>query len=244
PLMERHPGEAVKNNVFGTLNIVEASDKYQVSRFVLVSTDKAVKPTNIMGATKRISELIIQAYNHQSATEFVAVRFGNVLGSNGSVIPLFLKQIEKGGPLTVTHREVTRFFMTISEAATLVIQAGIMAAGGEIFILDMGKPVRIYDLAESLIRMIGMEPHRDIQIEITGLRPGEKLYEELLLDGEVRMTPHPKLFVAGSSNVDFEELKTRLEELNHLQEEHEIKEKIRDIVPEYNYSNSYDNDTD
>ena len=185
PLMEKSPNESIKNNCLGTLNLVKLADKYRVDNFVLISTDKAVRPTNIMGATKRICEMIIQTYAKKSEhTRFAAVRFGNVLGSNGSVIPLFLKQIEEGGPVTVTDREITRFFMTIPEAVSLVLQAGLFAEGGEIFVLDMGEPVKIYDLAKNLIKMKGYEPGRDIEIEIVGLRPGEKLYEEILMDEE------------------------------------------------------------
>lgn len=197
PLMEVSPNEAVKNNCLGTLNTVQLADQYGVGTFVLISTDKAVRPTNIMGATKRICEMIIQTYNKKSETKFVAVRFGNVLGSNGSVIPLFLKQIDKGGPVTVTHREITRYFMTIPEAVSLVLQAGLYAKGGEIFVLDMGKQVKIYDLAESLIKLKGYKPYTDIDIEIVGLRPGEKLYEEILMDEEGLEKTENKLIFIG-----------------------------------------------
>ena len=196
PLMELSPNEAIKNNCLGTLNTVKVADKYKVKKFVLISSDKAVRPTNVMGATKRICEMIIQAYNKMSKTDYVAVRFGNVLGSNGSVIPLFLKQIDNGGPVTVTHKEITRYFMTIPEAVSLILQAFCYAEGGEIFVLDMGEPVKIYDLAKKIIRYRGYEPGEDIKIKITGLRPGEKLYEELLMDEEgLQSTPNKLIHI-------------------------------------------------
>lgn len=233
PLMEENPQEAIKNNVFGTLNLIEAADEYEVSRFVQISTDKAVNPTNIMGASKRICEMLIQAYDKKSETEYVAVRFGNVLGSNGSVIPLFKKQIAGGGPVTLTHEEITRFFMTIPEAVQLVLQSGSMAKGGEIFVLDMGEPVKIIDLAEELIKLSGFEPYEDIDIKIIGLRPGEKLYEELLMDEEgIQNTKYKKIYIGKPQSFDVEKLKQRLKIFDDMTDEN-IKEKIKSIVNTY-----------
>lgn len=238
PLMEDSPGEAVKNNVFGTLNVVEAADKYNVEKFVLISTDKAVNPTNAMGASKRLCETIIQSMAERSKTDFCAVRFGNVLGSNGSVIPLFKKQIAMGGPVTVTHRNITRFFMTIPEASQLVLQAGAFASGGEIFILDMGEPVEIYELAKDLIRLSGFEPEKDIEIQFTGLRPGEKLYEEVLMSEEgMRFTAHNKIFAAQPAKYDLDNLKEKFEELKFIcnsGNSEDIKAKLQELVPTYN----------
>ncbi len=238
PLMELHPEEAIKNNVFGTWNVTHAADKAGVERFVLISSDKAVNPANVMGATKRIAELIGQAINTKSKTEFVAVRFGNVLGSNGSVIPIFKHQIEMGGPVTVTHPEMTRFFMTIPEAAQLVIQAGASADGGEIFILDMGQPVKILDLAENMIRLSGLEPYEDIDIKICGLRPGEKLYEELLLNEEgIQRTKNDKIYVARPLFTDYALLNRKHELINQgIQNGVDgvtIREYIKDLVPTF-----------
>lgn len=237
PLMERSPKEAIKNNVFGTLNVVEAANAHDVERFVLISTDKAVNPTNVMGASKRLCEMIVQSMAAQSKTKFVGVRFGNVLGSNGSVIPLFKKQIEEGGPVTVTHKDIIRYFMTIPEASQLVIQAGGMANGGELFILNMGDPVRIYDLAEDLIRLSGLKPHEDIEIEITGLRPGEKLYEELLMAEEgMKNTTHEKIFIGSPNDINFKMLKFSLEkmmELIPIASDEEVKERLTVLVPTY-----------
>ena len=237
PLMEDSPKEAIKNNVFGTYKLSKVADKYNVKKFVLISTDKAVNPTNIMGATKRLCEMIIQAMNNESETDFVAVRFGNVLGSNGSVIPLFKKQIANGGPVTVTHKNITRFFMLIPEAAQLVLQAGALAKGGEVFVLDMGKPVKIYDLACDLIRLSGLEPNKDIKIEVTGLRPGEKLYEELLMSEEgLTDTTHNKIYIGKPTFTSYNKLKDKLEQLESLLEENDndvIKNKMAEIVPTY-----------
>ena len=237
PLMEVSPSEAIKNNVVGTLNTAELASEYKVKRFVLISTDKAVNPTNVMGATKRLCEMIIQSINPMSQTDFVAVRFGNVLGSNGSVVPLFKKQIAKGGPVTLTHKDITRYFMTIPEAAQLVLQAGGFAQGGEIFVLDMGKPVKIYDLAENLIKLSGYEPNVDIEIEVTGLRPGEKLYEELLMDEEgLTETRHKKIFIGVPGEFELDTVKLQINELLHVsttQGIQELKNKLKEVVPTY-----------
>ena len=236
PLMEISPNEAVKNNCLGTLNVAKLADIYKVKKFVLISTDKAVRPTNVMGATKRICEMIIQMYDKKSKnTDYVAVRFGNVLGSNGSVIPLFLKQIENGGPVTVTHKDITRFFMTIPEAVSLVLQAGCYAKGGEIFVLDMGKPVKIYDLAEKIIRFKGFEPNVDMKIEITGLRPGEKLYEEILMDEEgLKETPNKLIHIGTPIDID-KNFFDKLDELIKYAEGNsiEIKERVAEVVSTY-----------
>ena len=237
PLMEDSPCEAIKNNVFGTLNTAKISAKYNVERFVLISTDKAVNPTNIMGATKRCCEMIVQMLNKNSETEFVAVRFGNVLGSNGSVIPLFKKQIEEGGPVTVTHPKITRFFMTIPEAVSLVLEAGAIAKGGEIFVLNMGEPVKILDLAENLIKLSGFEPNVDIKIEITGLRPGEKLYEEILMDEEgLTSTKKDKIYIGQPIEVNQLEFFDKLNSLKNaveLEDENEVRYLMKDLVPTF-----------
>ena len=236
PLMELSPNESIKNNCLGTLNTVKIADKYKVKKFVLISTDKAVRPTNIMGASKRICEMIIQSYNKISKTDYVAVRFGNVLGSNGSVIPLFLKQIDSGGPVTVTHKEITRYFMTITEAVSLILQAFCYAKGGEIFVLDMGEPVKIYELAKKIIRYKGYEPNVDIKIKITGLRPGEKLYEELLMDEEgLKETPNKLIHIGHPIKMDDKKLFKELDKLiaSAYKNDKNIKEKVATIVDTY-----------
>ncbi len=240
PLMEDSPNEAIKNNVFGTYKTAKAADKYGTKRFVLISTDKAVNPTNIMGASKRMCEMVIQMMNARSKTDFVAVRFGNVLGSNGSVIPLFKKQIAQGGPVTVTHPDIIRYFMTIPEAVYLVLQAGAYAKGGEIFILDMGDPVKILDLAKNLIRLSGYKPGEDIAITFTGLRPGEKLYEELLMDEEGMQDTPNKLIHIGKpiafDTKEFSEQLDRLYEVANLDSE-AIRGEVKKIVPTYQPKN-------
>ena len=238
PLMENSPNEAIKNNVLGTYNTAKTADKYEVERFVLISTDKAVNPTNVMGASKRMCEMIIQTFGHNSKTEFVAVRFGNVLGSNGSVIPLFKKQIASGGPVTVTHPEIIRYFMTIPEAVSLVLQAGAYAKGGEIFILEMGEPVKILELARNIIRLSGFVPDKDIKIEFSGLRPGEKLYEELLMEEEgIRNTENKLIHIGSPIEMDEEKFRSELEKIIELAftepSGDRIREAIRKIVPTY-----------
>ena len=236
PLMEDSPNEAIKNNVFGTYNMAQSAAAHGVKRFVLISTDKAVNPTNIMGASKRLCEMVVQMMDRRSDTEFVAVRFGNVLGSNGSVVPLFERQIACGGPVTVTHPEITRFFMTIPEAVSLVLQAGYYAKGGEIFVLDMGQPVKIDDMARQLIRLSGFEPDVDIPIIYTGLRPGEKLYEELLMDEEgLQDTANRLIHVGRPIDMDDEAFCRQLAALEQACRHNspDIRRCVADMVPTY-----------
>lgn len=238
PLMEDSPHDAIKNNVFGTFNVAKEAGMSGVKKMVLISTDKAVRPTNIMGASKRVCEMVIQYMNTQYNTEYVAVRFGNVLGSNGSVVPLFKKQIANGGPVTVTHPEIIRYFMTIPEAVSLVLEAGAYAEGGEIFILDMGEPVKILDLAENMIRLSGLTPGEDIEIQFTGLRPGEKLYEELLIDEENKKeTKNKRIFIGSPKMMPTEQFSKLIAELDHaaFSEDPHIREVVKKLVPEYTY---------
>jgi FlaA1/EpsC-like NDP-sugar epimerase len=242
PLMENNPSEAILTNILGTKNVAELSDAYKVKKFVLVSTDKAVNPTNVMGASKRASEIFIQSLNTVSSTKFITTRFGNVLGSNGSVIPTFKKQIENGGPLTITHAEITRFFMTIPEACQLVIEAGIMGNGGELFLFDMGKPVKIIDLAEKMIKLAGLEPNKDIEIVFTGLRPGEKLFEELLADKENNLpTHHKKLMIAKVKEHNFNTVKPLIDNIiqsfDQQNNNHSVT-LLKQLIPEYISNNS------
>ncbi len=236
PLMETSPNEAVKNNVSGTIKVADAAGRNGAERFILISTDKAVRPTNIMGATKRICEMIVQALNEKYDTDYVAVRFGNVLGSNGSVIPLFKKQIDEGGPVTVTHKDMVRYFMTIPEAVSLVLQAGAFAKGGEIFVLDMGEPVKIYDLAVNMIELSGYEPNKDIEIKITGLRPGEKLYEERLMEEEgLQKTANDMISIGQPIAFDKEKFLNKIQELyvEAYNETERMKELVHELVPTY-----------
>jgi len=236
PMVEENPGDGVVNNVAGTMSVARLAEKHGVHKFVLISTDKAVRPTSVMGASKRIAELFIQNLDSRSRTEYVAVRFGNVLGSSGSVIPKFLEQINKGGPITVTHPEVTRYFMLTSEAVQLVLQAASIGHGGEIFILNMGNPVRIAEMAEDLIFLSGREPHKDIQIEFTGLRPGEKLYEELLVDETEKKTQYENITIARPSHVNWDQLNEQIEMMLKLAKDSErerLLHAIKAIVPEF-----------
>lgn len=237
PLMESQPEEAVRNNIFGTKTVAEAADKAGTGIFIMISTDKAVNPTSVMGATKRVAELVVQNMNRISNTKFAAVRFGNVLGSRGSVVPLFKRQIAKGGPITITHPDMQRYFMTIPEATQLVLQAGALADGGEVFVLDMGEPVKIVDMASDLIELSGLEPGRDIEIKFTGLRPGEKLFEELLTTEEgTTSTKHEKIYVANLKSVDMQRLQLELECLRATSNSEEVISILAKIIPTYHKS--------
>lgn len=237
PLMELCPEEAVKNNIFGTYYMVQMADRYRAEKFVLISTDKAVNPTNIMGATKRFCEMILQSMKGVSHTQFVAVRFGNVLGSNGSVIPLFKRQIERGGPVTVTHRDIIRYFMTIPEAVQLVLQAATMAEQSEVFVLDMGEPVKIIELAENMIRLSGHRPYKDIDIVETGLRSGEKLYEELLIAGEdLISTPNKKIFIERQHRISQHDIQQKLKRIGEAlgsESESRLRVVLHEVVPTF-----------
>jgi FlaA1/EpsC-like NDP-sugar epimerase len=242
PVMEENPSEAILNNVLGTKIVADLSEKYKAKKMILISTDKAVNPTNVMGASKRIAEIYVQSKNKESRTQFITTRFGNVLGSNGSVINLFKKQIEKGGPVTVTHPNITRFFMTIPEACQLVLEAASMGKGGEIFVFDMGKPIKILDLAIKMIRLSGLKENQDIKIEFTGLRPGEKLYEEVLADAETTIpTHHPKILIGKTREYDFDEIKNEIEYLIQAfdtQDNFKIVSLMKKLVPEFSSNNS------
>ncbi len=244
PLIEKNPHESVYVNIGGTINLANLSVKYNIEKFVMISTDKAVNPTNVMGASKRAAEMYVQSLqDHMNTnTRFITTRFGNVLGSNGSVIPYFRKQIAAGGPVTVTHKDIIRYFMTISEACQLVLQAGTMGNGGEIYVFDMGKPIKILDMAERMIRLSGLKPYEDIDIEITGLRPGEKLYEELLNDTSTSLpTYHPKIMVSKVPTVDYGEISIKIQELVTISEYgkgKEIVKKLKELVPEFLSNNS------
>ena len=245
PLMETVPEEAVKNNVFGTFNVANLAELYKADKFVLISTDKAVNPTNVMGCTKRVCEMIIQyKAQHSTTTEFVTTRFGNVLGSNGSVIPLFCRQIESGNPVTVTHPDIIRYFMTIPEAVSLVLEAGAIAHGGEIFVLDMGEPVKIVTLAENLIRMYGKVPYEEVEIKFTGLRPGEKLYEELLMDEEgLKKTKNKKIFIGNQIEINSDELLAQLREVRaaaELNNSEKVVEVLEKMVPTFKHKTNDD----
>jgi FlaA1/EpsC-like NDP-sugar epimerase len=244
PMIERNPHEAVYVNILGTVNLALNATQQGVGKFVMISTDKAVNPANVMGASKRVAEMYVQALQYQEdvKTQFITTRFGNVLGSNGSVIPHFRKQISQGGPVTVTHKDIIRYFMTIPEACRLVLQAGTMGAGGDIYVFDMGEPVTILSLAEKMIQLSGYEPYKDIDIVFTGLRPGEKLYEELLDDASIRgKTHHPKIMIARSEAVEFEPLRKAIKKLIRVatqKDDYQVVKRLKEIVPEFVSNNS------